>query len=90
MKANRVCFTALALLSGKEVQANDNALANFLSAGNWYNLEQADLPNSLDDALVHETNGGDFIYNEGVEDDYYITQSNGNHDIIVEDGKGET
>ena len=76
MKANHSSFrlAMLALLSTERANANDNSLTNFLSAANWYNLEQAELPNGLKDALVHETaNGENFIYNEGLEgEDYHV------------------
>ena len=94
MKANYTCFrlSILTLLSTEKAKANDNSLVNLLNSGNWYNLEQADPANSIDDILFHQTEGnGDFIYNDGLEgEDYHVAQSNGSKDIIVEDGHGET
>ena len=67
MKPYSFKLSMLSLLAAVEPsQAGDNALTNLLGDRSYYNLAYDEVPNEFKDFLVHETNGEDFIYSEGL------------------------
>ena len=70
---------------------SDNALTNLIGSVPYYNLEQRNVPDEFKDFMVHETNGEDFIYSEGLpQSNRYTSRRTANGDIVVEDGDGDT
>ena len=73
-------------------RARDNALTNLIGDVPYYMLEHGQVPDEFKDFMVHETNGEDFIYSEGLPESnrYTSRRTTANGDIVVEDGDGDT